>query len=141
MSKNFRNEVVWCYTGASNAKSGFPKKHDTIFRYTKTDNFIFNFDDVRVPYVKLNKQGKRTWTENAEDYIKEQSEKGKIVEDYWLNIALAVRSSTENLGYPTQKPEALLERIIKASSNEGDLVIDFYNGGGTTGAVCKKLKK
>lgn len=66
------------------------------------------------------------------------NEKGKIPEDYW-NIAIASKSLIENLGYPTQKPEALLERIIKASSNEGDLVADLFGGSGTTAAVAEKL--
>lgn len=139
--KNFRNEIVWCYTGPSNSKSGFPKKHDTIFRYTKTDNFIFNGDSIRIPYKKLNatigKKGIFT-----EDYDRESyEEKGKVVESFWTDISPVGRLKNELLGYPTQKPEALLERIIKASSNEGDLVMDFYNGGGTTGAVCKKLNR
>lgn len=136
---NFRNEIVWCYTSASNVKKNFPKKHDTIFRYSKTDFYVFNPEEIRIPYKKLNKQGKRCWSniDNEEKRISNQLEKGKIVEDYWIDIAIACRGN-EYLGYPTQKPEALLERIILASSNPGDLIGDFYLGSGTTAAVAIK---
>ena len=140
--KNFRNEIVWHYPSMSRTKDNFPKKHDIIFRYSKSDTFVFNGDAVRVPYAESTKSrakyGGAGFKENSEaDYLNED---GKIPDDVILGIP-HVKSKNESLGYPTQKPEALLERIIKASSNEGDLVMDFYNGGGTTGAVCKKLNR
>jgi adenine specific DNA methylase Mod len=115
---NFRNEIVWCYTGPSHIKNNFPKKHDIIIRYTKSDKFIFNIDLIRIPYKgTLAPQGpKRQWNGNEKERIAEAIEKGKIVEDYWIDIAVAVRSQIERLGYPTQKPEKLLERVISASS-------------------------
>lgn len=137
--ENFRNEIVWCYTGASNVENYFPRKHDIIFYYVKSKTTIFNAESVRIPYKSLNKQGNRAWRENEEDRIKLQLERGKLVEDYWTDITLAIRSSIENIGYATQKPEKLLERIIKASSNEGDLVCDFFGGSGTTAAVAERL--
>jgi len=139
---NFRNEIVWCYTGPSNIQKNFPRKHDVILRYSKTNIFTFNFNSVRIPYKGLAAQGpSRRWHDDEEERIKESLEKGKIVEDYWTDITLAIRSTIENLGYPTQKPEKLLERIILASSNPGDLVADFYLGGGTTIAVAEKLDR
>jgi len=139
---NFRNEIVWCYTRPSNIQKNFPRKHDVILRYSKTNIFTFNFNSVRIPYKGLAAQGpSRRWHDDEEERIKESLEKGKIVEDYWTDITLAIRSTIENLGYPTQKPEKLLERIILASSNPGDLVADFYLGGGTTIAVAEKLDR
>lgn len=141
--ENFRNEIVWCYTGPSAAKRFFPEKHDVILFYSKSDKYTFNVDDIRIPYKgTLAPQGpNRKWNENEEERIKKAMELGKVVEDYWSDISIAVRSSKENLGYPTQKPEKLMERIELASSNPGDLVVDFYMGGGTTIAVAEKLKR
>jgi site-specific DNA-methyltransferase (adenine-specific) len=141
---NFRNEIVWCYTGPSAAKRYFPEKHDVIFLYTKSDNYTFNPDLVRIPYkggAPAAQGPNRKWVDNEEERIKKAMDTGKIVEDYWTDITLAIRSSKENLGYPTQKPEKLLERIILASSNPKDLVVDFYLGGGTTIAVAEKLDR
>lgn len=143
--ENFRNEIIWTYTGANKTESYFPRKHDTIFYYAKQGQPTFNANDVRIPYKSLNSQGSRAWRDDEETRIREQLERGKLVEDYWLDcdvvtdVALAIRSSIENLNYSTQKPVKLLERIIKASSNEGDLVCDFFGGSGTTAAVAEKL--
>ncbi len=145
--ENFRNEIVWCYTGASATKSRFPEKHDIILFYTKTNKYSFNSDDVRIPYTptgggfQYKKWKDNNTTEEEQKKKKEYfMEKGKIVEDYWTDIYILKRTN-EKLGYPTQKPEKLLERIILASSNPGDLVADFYLGGGTTIAVAEKLDR
>lgn len=172
---NFINEIIWTYTWASNLESYFPRKHDNILFYRKNRawDFIFNVDDVRIPYKWLNKQWSRAWNDWEEERIKEQLLRWKLVEDYrldcdytsneisileekypWIvekikwnklsdnvrsDIALAIRSSKENLNYWTQKPEKLLERIIKASSNEWSIVADFFWWSGTTAAVAEKL--
>ncbi len=141
---NFRNEIVWCYYGASSpGQKQFPRKHDVILWYSKSDKWKFNADDVRIPYKGSTLQrakttptsifhGKRTKrTLHAE---------GKIAEDYW-NIPSVVSTAKERIGYPTQKPEALLERIIKASTDEGDIVADFFSGGGTTAVTAQKLNR
>ena len=147
---NFRNEIVWCYTSASSTKSRLPNKHDIIFWYSKSDNFIINLNEIRVPYntkteanYKKGLQGSGTFYEgkikSGEGIL---NEGGKVPEDWWADIAIAARfpkNSTNNIGYPTQKPEALLERIIKLASNEGDRVLDPFVGGGTTVAVADKL--
>ena len=143
--ENFRNEIVWCYTGASATKSRFPEKHDIILFYTKTNKYSFNSDDVRIPYTptgggfQYKKWKDNNTTEEEQKKKKEYfMEKGKIVEDYWTDIYILKRTN-EKLGYPTQKPEKLLERIILVSSNEGDLVLDPFNGGGTTCVAAKSL--
>jgi DNA modification methylase len=135
----FVNEIIWCYTSGGKSVRMFSRKHDTILFYSKTDNYIFNENAVRVPYSEKTlanyKEGLRgsSFTTNVT-----LNENGKIPEDYW-DIAVATKSLIENLGYPTQKPEALLERIIKASSNEGDIIADLFMGSGTALSVSEKL--
>jgi len=142
--KNYRNEIIWCYYGASSpGQKQFPRKHDVIFWYSKTDNWIFNDDDVRVPYASSTmKRIKTTPTSIFHGKRTERTahEKGKIIEDYWI-IPSVVSTAKERLGYPTQKPEALLDRIIKASSKKGDIVMDPFCGCGTTINVAEKLNR
>ena len=139
---NFRNEIIWCYTAASNVVFDFPKKHDIIMRYSKSDTYIFNKDDIRIPYAEgsidratRNVIGRESMKFNE---IKLNAN-GKVPEDWWIDIQRASRYPGENVGYATQKSEKLLERIIKASSHEGDLVCDFFGGSGTTAAVAERL--
>jgi DNA modification methylase len=141
----FRNEIVWCYTGpGSPGMKQFMKKYDSIFWYSKSDTWTFNRDKVLLPYKGgsphsggfVEKDGGRLV---ADDYIK-----GKVPEDWWADIAIAARfpkNSENNIGYPTQKPIALLERIIKAASNEDNVVLDPFVGGGTTVVVADKLNR
>lgn len=148
LSGNFRNEIAWCYTGASQAKTRFVQKHDTIIAYSKGNNPVFNWQDVAIPYsdetVARTGRGAGStglYGENEAE-LKHQNRlksEGKIPEDWWTDIYRLQGNGLETLGYPTQKPEALLERIIKASSNEGDLIADFFCGSGTTAAVAEKL--
>lgn len=151
--KNFRNEIIWAYTNSGGrSKNGFAKKHDTIFWYSKlSKNFIFNSKDVLIErragktsrggIIGIDKDG-RSFQEiksNGKVY-RYFLDEGKIPEDVWT-IETMPPHGRERLGYPTQKPEALLERIIKASSNEGDVVLDPFVGGGTTVAVAEKLNR
>jgi len=130
---NFKNEIIWCYTSASSQKLKLPNKHDTIFWYSKTEKYTVNLDDIRVPYdektesnYKKGLKGSGTFYEGkikSDDGI--LNEKGKIPEDWWSDIAIAARfpkNSENNIGYPTQKPIKLLERLIKTASNVGDIV-------------------
>lgn len=144
---NFRNEIVWCYTGASQAKNKFIQKHDTILVYSKNDTPVFNWKDVAIPYSEetLARTGRGAGESglygenNAEEKHKNRlKEEGKIPEDWWSDIYRLQGNGLEKVDYPTQKPEALLERIIKASSSKGDLVADFFCGSGTTLAVAEK---
>ncbi|MCW7072151.1 MAG: DNA methyltransferase [Methanophagales archaeon] len=138
---NFRNEIIWCYTGPSNTKRYFPRKTDTIFFYVKNRdaNYFFDVEKIRVPYKKL-ETGKTSGIFKGEATL---SEKGKIPENWWEEkrdgMSPVGRLKRERLGYPTQKPEALLERILKASSSEGDLVLDPFCGCGTSIAVAHRL--
>ncbi len=123
----FRNEIVWAYFGPSNVQKNFPRKHDTILWYSKGDQWVFNKEEVRIPYKVLvgTGGGKIIGNRQNQQRVDELREKGKIVEDYWTDI-FPVVNQKEKTGYPTQKPLALYERIIKASSNEGEVVLDPF---------------
>ena len=140
--ENFRNEIIWCYRGAGYPKNDFGKRHDTIFRYSKTESYIFNLDDVREEYAEATKERFSHYIGNIRKGRDFGAQKlhplGKQPDDWW-QIQPVAPSAKERVGYPTQKPEALLERIIKASSNKGDVVADFFCGCGTTIAVAQKL--
>ncbi len=145
---NFNNEIIWCYTGASQTKTKFIQKHDTILAYKKGGNSTFNWEDVLIPYSEetvartgrgAGESGLYEETKEAEEKHKNRLKKGgKIPEDWWTDIFRLQGNGSENLQYPTQKPEKLLERIIKASSNPGDIVFDCFMGSGTTQAVALK---
>ncbi|WP_175615757.1 DNA methyltransferase [Piscibacillus halophilus] len=129
--KNFKNEIIWCYRQGGRGNKYFPKKHDTIFFYTKGESYTFNADSIRIPYHGTGgyqTSGKGVTNKNGKTY--KPNEKGKIPEDWWDIPALAPMSK-ERVGYPTQKPLALLDRIIKVGSNEGDLVLDPFCGCGS----------
>ncbi|MHA1305245.1 MAG: DNA methyltransferase, partial [Candidatus Heimdallarchaeaceae archaeon] len=117
--ENFRNEIVWCYTGPGQTPDFFPRKHDDILLYSKTNRPIFNAEDLRIKYRKSNiYAGKTSFTGlTPEEKAKELDRRGKIVEDWWKDIATIGYKHSEILDFPTQKPEALLNRIVKASSN------------------------
>ncbi|MEQ1724697.1 MAG: DNA methyltransferase [Sphingopyxis sp.] len=125
----FVNEVIWSYNSGGGSKKHFGRKHDVIFLYAKSKKeWTFNANAVRVPYSAVIAK-KREALFHAD---------GKVSGDVW-DVSRPPNHSKELLGYPTQKPEALLERIIKASSNEGDVVLDAYCGCGTTVAVAQRL--
>ena len=143
--RQFRNEIVWAYTGPSNTPRWFPRKHDTLLWYVKGDTYTFNRETTRVPYkaetftmggggslARGNRQDGDYMTGAAE-----QLAKGKPVEDWWADIR-PLSVSKEYVGYPTQKPLALYERIIKASSNEGDMVLDPFCGCATTPVAAER---
>jgi DNA modification methylase len=131
------NEIIWAYHGPSPIRSAFNRKHDTLLVYTKSKDYTFNVDDVRVPY---NDSTLRTFaaSDKAGFGKKPDLERGKVPEDWWY-FPVVARLHSERTGYPTQKPEALLERILLASSSEGDLVADFFCGSGTTLAAASRL--
>lgn len=142
--QNFRNEIVWTYFGPTNVKQDFPKKHDTILRYSKSKDVIFNFDDIRIPYSEgsVDRANRNVIASGGMDFDKIQlNEAGKVPEDWWVGINQATKYPGEIVGYPTQKPVKLLERIIKSSSNKGDIVLDAFVGSGTTPVVAEKLNR
>lgn len=161
---NFRNEIIWCYRKWTNKTDGFQKNHDIIFRYTKNNNFIFNtLFDENAPQIEKWEKG---WDVNKVSggvtqlivYDKKKSEEkikskkydkiiyrdtkkqGVNLSDWWT-IPIINSQAKERLGYPTQKPVALLDRIIKSSTNEGDTVLDPFCGCGTAVASAQKLNR
>lgn len=155
---NFINEIIWCYSHGGRSKRNFGRKHDTIFWYSMTKDYYFDEKAVRLPMksgltsfggkLRTDKDGRSYrlvyGTKNAEGktkYYKYYLDEGKIPEDYWTDINSIQASDPERLGYPTQKPVALLERIIKVSSREGDIVLDPFCGCGTTLAASQNLKR
>lgn len=153
---NFNNAIAWHYSGWNKKLSkSYERRHDTILFYSKSENPTFNsyFEpwDSKEEYVKARKQKVRVNAEGREyvlsdagngqrieRYLDEVMAQGVVVDDVW-DLDKLNNSAKETLGYPTQKPITLLERIIKASSNEGDLIADFFCGSGTTVAVAEKL--
>ena len=131
------NEVIWTYHGPSPIRRAFNRKHDTILVYVKSPDYIFNPDPIREPYhpstVKTFKSSTKAGFGKVPDLVR-----GKVPEDWWY-FPVVARMHNERTGYPTQKPAALLERIILASSNPGDLVADFFCGSGTTPALADRL--
>ena len=134
---NLLAEIIWYYdNGGGRRKTFVNKKHDVILTYSKTSNFIYN--TILEPYKETSGYAKGGIVNNGKKYMPNKN--GKNVDDVWCMPILNPMSS-ERIGYDTQKPKALIERIIKASSNEGDLVADFYAGSFTTAEVCKDLNR
>jgi DNA modification methylase len=126
--ENLQNEIIWSYRSGGGSKKRYGRKHDTLFWYTKTNKYTFNTDEVRIPYDAV----------IAESRSALFNPLGKVSGSVW-DISRPPNHSAEWIGYPTQKPESLLERVIKAHSREGDVVADFFCGGGTTPAVAQRL--
>ena len=145
---NMINEIIWWYPSGSDPSGCFNRKHDTLFWYCKNrDSYIFNFDSVSIPYTEEQKrrfketdeQGRRFyWNINPRgERVKTYMKSGVGEYDVW-NIGIDA-TLNKQLSYATSKPPKLLERIIKASSNEGMVVADFFGGSGVTAAVANKL--
>ena len=134
---DFQNEIDWCYKSGGASKRHYSRKHDVLFFYTKSDKYTFNYQTEK-SYNRGLKPYRFKGVEEFKDEIGWYTLVG--MKDYW-NIDMVGRTSAERLGYPTQKPEALLDRVIAASSNEGDVVLDAYCGCGTTIASAQRLKR
>lgn len=143
---DFRNEIVWCYRKWSVNQKQFVSNHDILLFYTKSSKNIFN-----TQYLPLSEGTVKRWKGKKQQAVFDETGKrlasnlseesqGVPMFDWW-EISVINPAAKERLGYPTQKPEALLERIIKVSSNEGDVVLDAYCGCGTTVAVSQRLKR
>ena len=124
----FLNEIIWAYDFGGRPKRRWPAKHDTILLYVKNlTRYTFNTEDIdRIPYMAPGLVGP------------EKAARGKLPTDTWWHTVVPT-GGAERTGYPTQKPEALAERILRASSNPGDLVLDPFAGSGTVGAVAARL--
>ena len=125
---SFRNDIAWCYTGPSNTTRWFPRKHDSILFYASSSKTPFWPNRIRVPYKKLN-TGK---TQGIFKHAATLKTRGKVPEDWWTEFSPVGRLANERIGYPTQKPLALLERIILASTRKGQLVFDPFCGCATS---------
>jgi len=133
--ENFLNEVIWSYASGGASKRFFARKHDTIFYYAKTEKYTFNI----LKDKSYNREFKPYRFKGVEEFKDEIGWYTLVnMRDVW-DLSMVGRTSSERVDYPTQKPETLLRRLITASSNEGDLVADFFCGSGTTGAVAEKL--
>jgi len=125
---SFLNEIIWAYDFGGRSKTRWPAKHDNILFYVKNpENYTFNREEVdRIPYMAPGLVGK------------EKAARGKFPTDTWWHTIVGTNSK-EKTGYPTQKPVGVLQRIVAASSNRGDVVLDFFAGSGTIGEVCLDL--
>lgn len=147
---NLINEIIWHYRRWSNVADTFQKMHDTIFLYGKSKDYF-----IKIPYQDY---ANKDWIEDTVrgvvdgklvrlkdehgNYLKREAEnKGVPMHDVWEDINFVAPTASERTDYGTQKPKKLLERIVQSSSNEGDLVADFFAGSGTTGAVAEKLNR
>ncbi|HPL67546.1 MAG TPA: site-specific DNA-methyltransferase, partial [Smithellaceae bacterium] len=133
---HFRNEIIWCYKSGGAGSTGFAKKHDTIYYYTKTDKYVFN------PSKEKSYMGIGYSTGNKNVVLHDDNDGlGPYtfvnVKDWWSDIGM-IATSKGRL-YPTQKPDELLDRIIASSSERGGIVADFFGGSGTTLSVAEKL--
>jgi site-specific DNA-methyltransferase (adenine-specific) len=124
---SFMNEIIWSYDYGGRSKRKWPSKHDTIFWYAKSPNdYTFNYDDIdRIPYMAPSLVGEV------------KAARGKTPTDVWWQTIVPTNGK-ERTGYPTQKPLAILERIVKVHSNPSELVMDFFAGSGTTGVAAAK---
>ena len=143
--KQFRNEIVWGYPASpSPTKRDFPRKHDVILRYSKSQEWIFNADAVRVEYAESSKNRVK-YAANASTVMDGSKIKlqpgGKLPPTVWIDIQQTYRYRLEKVGYPTQKPLKLLERIIAASSNPGDVVLDPFAGCATACVAAERLDR
>lgn len=131
--ENFINEIIWSYDYGGRSKNKWPAKHDTILWYAvNKDDYIFNYEAIdRIPYMAPALVGEK------------KAKKGKTPTDVWWNSIVGTNSKERDggRGYPTQKPLAILERIVLVHSNENDTVLDFFAGSGTTGVAAIKNKR
>jgi site-specific DNA-methyltransferase (adenine-specific) len=125
---NFINEIIWAYDYGGRPKTRWPAKHDNILMYVKNSSrYVFNHDDIdRIPYMAPGLVGK------------EKAKRGKLPTDTWWHTIVSP-TGKEKTGYPTQKPLGILRRIIQASSQPGDVILDFFAGSGTTGMAAIEL--
>lgn len=125
--KRFRGEIIWAYDFGGRPRNAWPRKHDTILWYTKSDTWTFNRDDMdRLPYLAPSLVGP------------EKAARGKLPTDVWVRTIVPT-ASLDRTGWPTQKPIEIIERIVKASSNPGELCLDPFVGSGTSAVAFERL--
>jgi DNA modification methylase len=146
----FINEIVWCYAVGGKSRRGFARKHDTILWYARGEDYAFYADAIRVPrrggsHMRVVADGgaavqEKTDRRTGRVYRYPVAE-GKIPEDWWTDIETLNHSDRERTGYPSQKPERLVERVLRAVTVPGDRVADWFAGSGTTAAVAQRLAR
>jgi DNA modification methylase len=145
----FVNEIIWCYSVGGKSPRAFGRKHDTLLWYGRGPEYAFYPEEVRIPRragshmrVVTGGDGRPVQVKRDRRTGKEYRyplDAGKVPEDWWTDIETLNRGDRERTGYPTQKPEALLERIVRATTERGDLVVDPFCGSGTTAVVAHRL--
>lgn len=148
---NFRNEIIWHYDIGTAPKNDFKRKHDNIFRYTKSSSYFY--EPIIIPpknidrYNKVGEDG-RKYMIRGDTGVVVYADEGQPEDDVWtfyktdrLRNLNSMSNERRSVNYPTQKPEALIERIIRSSTKEGDIVLDFFAGSGTTMSVAEKLNR
>ncbi len=147
----FAGEIVWCYAVGGKSRRGFGRKHDTILWYGRTPQWAFYPDQVRVP--RRGGSHMRVIEDADGRAVQEKTDRktgkvyrypvadGKVPEDWWSDIETLNHSDAERTGWPSQKPERLLERIVNAVTVRGDAVGDWFGGSGTTAAVAARLQR
>src|ERR1017187_8801704 len=149
---DFRNEIIWAYESGGRATKDFSSKHDVVFRYTKSNSWVFNGDKILLPREATRHNHMKKAVEDGTGRVyysiksngkiyKYYADEGVIPSDVWTDCSHLQQKDPERVGYPTQKPKSLLRRMILASTNEGDLVLDAYCGCGTTVAVAQELNR
>jgi len=133
----FLNEIIWHHTGGGRSKRYFSRKHQTILWYSKTDDYTFNLEQIRQPYAEGSRYGKSGITAASGKHYP-PNPAGTLADDVWT-IPMVNPMAVERVGYPTQKPIALLERIIAVASHPGDVVADLFCGSGTTLVAAHQL--
>ena len=136
---NFKNNIVWCYTGPAGANNFLPRKHDDILYYGKSLSSKLN-----MPYIQHKSGVHNTGqvfgnTDSSEGFKEDTEARGKKLEDWWIDIYSTDRYRSEAIGFTGQKPEKLIQRIIDMATNPGDIVLDYHLGSGTTAAVAHKM--
>lgn len=144
----FVNELIWCYAIGGKGRRGFGRKHDTILWYARTDDWAFYPDAVRVPrrggsHMRVVMDGDTPVQEKTDRrtgrIYRYPVPAGKVPEDWWADIETLNHSDRERVGWPSQKPERLIERVLRAVTSPGDRVGDWFVGSGTTAAVAQRL--
>jgi DNA modification methylase len=142
----FVNEIVWCYAVGGKSRRGFGRKHDTILWYARTGDWAFYPDAVRVPrrggsHMRLVGGVQEKTDRRTGRVYRYPVHAGKVPEDWWTDVETLNHSDRERTGWPSQKPERLVERVLAAATRPGDRVADWFVGSGTTAAVAQRLSR
>lgn len=146
----FVNEIVWCYAVGGKSRRGFGRKHDTILWYARGDDWAFYPEAIRVPrrggsHMRVVLDGGSAVQEKTDRktgrVYRYPVAAGKVPEDWWTDVETLNHSDRERTGWPSQKPERLVERVVRAVTQPGDRVADWFAGSGTTAAVAQRLAR